>query len=140
MTAPDAPFTGDLRFDGLAVLLVEDNVRLRGMIARTLESLGCSVIAAGEAGEAMRLLQAGSVVQLMLSDIRMPGPTDGVALAEWVSTHHPDIAILLVTGFTHTANIRFAVLSKPFGLDQLIEAMGRALGPASSGNATPSSS
>ena len=49
---------GDTRFDGLAVLLVEDNVRLRGMIARTLESLGCTVVAAGDGGEAMRLLQA----------------------------------------------------------------------------------
>jgi CheY-like chemotaxis protein len=130
VAAPNPPSAGDTRFDGLAVLLVEDNERLRGMIARTLESLGCTVVAAGEAAEAMRLLQAGSVVQLMLSDIRMPGTTDGVALAEWVSAHYPGIAILLVTGFTHTANIRFAVLSKPFGLDQLIEAMGRALGPA----------
>ncbi len=134
MAAPDAPFSDDTRFDGLAVLLVEDNVRLRGMIARTLESLGCTVVAAGDAIEAMRLLQAGSIVQLMLSDIRMPGPTDGVALAEWVSTHYPGIAILLVTGFTHTENIRFAVLSKPFGLEQLVEAMGRVLRPESSGS------
>ncbi len=134
MTAPHSPSTGDTRFDGLAVLLVEDNVRLRGMIARTLESLGCTVVAAGDASEAMRLLQAGSVVQLMLSDIRMPGPIDGVALAEWVSTHHRGIAILLVTGFTHTENIRFAVLSKPFGLEQLVEAMGRVLRPESSGS------
>ena len=65
-------------------------------------------------------------MQLMLSDIRMPG-TDGWRRPGPSGSRRTirGIAILLVTGFTHTANIRFAVLSKPFGLDQLIEAMGR---------------
>ncbi len=121
-----------LEFEGLAVLLVEDNVRLRGMVARTLESMGCAVVAAADAGEAMNVLQGGGSFDLMLSDIRMPGPMDGVALAEWVAERYPQVAVLLVTGFTHTANIRFAVLSKPFGLDHLVIAMNQVLGRAGS--------
>lgn len=124
----DQPRDAPVEFDGLSVLLVDDNTRLRGLIGRTLESLGCVVFSAADASETMRLLRDGCAVQLLLSDVRMPGPMDGIALAEWVSERYPDIAILLITGFTHTANIRFPVLSKPFGPDQLVTAMHEVIG------------
>lgn len=127
MADPDPPLDAESRFDGLEVLLVEDNARLRSMMGRTLESLGCSVVMAADAAEAVGLIEAGASCQLLLSDIRMPGAMDGVALAEWVAQRHPDMSILLVTGFTHTANIQFPVLPKPFGLDHLIDAMHRVL-------------
>lgn len=127
--APEPPLPGPTSFPGLAVLLVEDNAVLRGMMGRSLESLGCSVVLAADASEAIRLLEGGAACHLLLSDIRMPGAMDGVALAEWVAERHASIAILLVTGFTHTANIRFPTLAKPFGLDHLIDAMNEVLGP-----------
>lgn len=130
MMVADHTLTDPMSFAGLAVLLVEDNVRLREMIGKTLESLGCVVFPAADASEAVGLLDGGITVQLMLSDIRMPGAMDGVALAEWVAERYPGVAILLVTGFSQTANIRFAVLAKPFGLEHLVEAMTNVLGPA----------
>lgn len=122
-------------FDGLAVMLVEDNDRLRGLIARTLESLGCVVTSAPDAAETIRLLEDGCTVRLILSDVRMPGSMDGIALAEWVSARFPAVAILLITGFAHTSNIRFPVLNKPFGPEELLVAMQEVLGSTPVANA-----
>lgn len=124
--SPDRP-----EFDELRVLLVDDNVKLRGLIAQTLESHGCRVSTAADANEAVRMLEGGLDVRLLLSDVRMPGPMDGVALAEWVSQRCPRVAVLLVTGFTQTSTLRFPLLSKPFGPEQLIEAMHGVLGRSS---------
>ena len=118
----------EVRFDGLCVLLVDDNNRLRGIMGRALESLGCAVTAADSANAAIRCIESGCTPRLLLSDIRMPGPMDGLGLARWVSAHHPEVAIVLITGFTQVADIPFELISKPFGPDELVESLSRALG------------
>lgn len=114
-------------FEGLPVLLVDDNAGLRRIVALTLESLGCTVTSAADATEAMGVLQEGNALRLMLSDVRMPGPMDGIALAEWVAERHPQIAILLMTGYTETGRVRFPLLNKPFGPEELIDALATVL-------------
>lgn len=110
-------------FASLRVLLVEDNVRLQQMMARSLESLGCVVTRVNDAAQAIETLGRHNRFDLMLSDIRMPGELDGIGLAEWVSVQHPHVAVILLTGFAQHRNHRFSVLQKPFGMEHLVEAM-----------------
>ncbi len=115
------------QFANLRVLLVEDNARLQQMMARSLESLGCIVTRANDAAHALEVLQTHAEFEMMLSDIRMPGEIDGLGLAEWVTAHRPNIAVLLLTGFTQAGNDSFQLLQKPFGMDHLVEAMTRVI-------------
>lgn len=72
---------------------------------------------------------------LMVSDIVMAGEMDGVALAREARQRHPDLPIVLVTGYstTSTANIGFPVLRKPFQLADLSRAVA-SVAPGSRGN------
>jgi CheY-like chemotaxis protein len=108
---------------GLNVLLVDDNDRLRAILARSLQAIGCVVQSASRAELAIEMLQSGARPALVLSDVRMPGPVDGVALGHWVVANLPGTRVLLQTGFSAEASLPFHVLEKPFTLDELTAAI-----------------
>lgn len=81
-----------------AILLVEDEVLLRMVTADQLRAFGYAVIEAANANEAIKTLQSRAHVDAVLSDIRMPGEQNGVALARWIKTHHTDLPVILVSG------------------------------------------
>jgi DNA-binding NtrC family response regulator len=108
---------------GTTVLLVDDNDRLRAILTRSLQAIGCVVQTANRAEQAIEMLQSGARPQLVLSDVRMPGEIDGVALGHWVVAHVPGTRVLLQTGYSVGASGPFRVLEKPFTLDELIEAI-----------------
>ena len=110
-------------FQGVRVLLVEDNDRLRSILERSLQAIGCSVQTAGRAMEAITILQGGAQFDLLLSDVRMPGELDGISLGHWVREHAPGTRVLLQTGFTAGSPGPFRTLEKPFTLEELVEAM-----------------
>ncbi len=122
-------------FAGLPTLLVEDNARLRLLMVSSLESLGCRVTAAEDADDALRQVDAGLTPRLLISDVRMPGQMDGVALAEVLSQRLPGLKVLLLTGYSAGAVRSFALLDKPFTLEELAAAIERVLAgkPLSSG-------
>jgi DNA-binding response OmpR family regulator len=101
------------------VLLVEDHSRLRKILQLALESDGFRVTAAESADEAVTLLENGVRVDILLSDIRMPGSIDGLQLARWVRRHHARIAILLQTGFSDMDTGDFPLLRKPYPPEEL---------------------
>lgn len=101
------------------VLLVEDHARLRRILQWALESDGFRVTSAESADEAVALLEKGATVDILLSDIRMPGSIDGLQLARWVRDHHPGIAILLQTGFSDLDTGDFPLLRKPYPPEEL---------------------
>jgi two-component system, cell cycle sensor histidine kinase and response regulator CckA len=112
-------------FGGMPTLLVEDNARLRMLMVSSLEALGCSVTAAGEASEALGLIEQGLRPTLLISDVRMPGRMDGVALAEIAAQRLPGLRVLLLTGYSATAVTSFDLLHKPFTLEELAAAIGQ---------------
>ena len=81
----------------LPVLVVDDDVLVRSMIADVLRDAELLVIECGDADEALEVLQSGTVVALLFSDIRMPGSIDGVGLAKAVKTEYPDLKIVLTS-------------------------------------------
>jgi PAS domain S-box-containing protein len=113
---------------GLRVLLVEDNPQVRDFAEGLLADLGCSVIPAETAEEALdRLSEDG--IDLVVSDVVMPGMS-GVELAQAVRGAYPKVPVLLATGYSDEIVKRgseFAVLSKPFGAADLSKAMAAVL-------------
>ena len=84
---PEAPET---------ILVVEDDVLIRMPIAQYLRDCGYRVIEAVNADEAMTvLLHRDTVVDIVFSDVEMPGAMDGFGLAKWIREHRPGTEIVL---------------------------------------------
>jgi PAS domain S-box-containing protein len=112
------------------VLLVEDNSDVRDVAIQLLEQLGYRVLCAQSADAALQLLGSGEAVDLVFTDVVMPGELDGVALARRVKEEYPDVAVLLTTGYAGAANTRDAgipVLRKPYQTATLAHAVRNAL-------------
>ena len=107
------------------LLLVEEEVAVM-----LLEQLGYRVLHAQSADAALQLLASGKAVDLVFTDIVMPGELDGMALARQVKEEYPDIAVLLTTGYAKAANASesgFPILRKPYQLAALARAIRDAL-------------
>ena len=78
------------------ILVVEDEVLVRMPIAQYLRDCGYKVIEASNAGEAIQvLLHQETPVDVVFSDIDMPGAVDGFELAKWIHEHRPGLDVLL---------------------------------------------
>jgi len=84
--------------DDRTVLVVEDEILIRMVIADGLREAGWTVIEATNADDALAVLRSGAQVRIVLSDVRMPGSIDGVGLARFVQSELPDIKIILASG------------------------------------------
>ncbi len=117
------------------ILLVDDEEPIRGFLKRGLEIDGHSVVTAIDGADGLeRLTEAGGAFDLLLTDIRMP-LMDGIALALAAKRDHPDLTILLMTGFADQRErakgletIVADVLTKPFTLADLRATVRRVLG------------
>lgn len=110
---------------GQTVLIVEDDASVRLLIRDVLQELGYSPIEAGDAAEAIPILQSPQLIDLMVSDVGLPG-MNGRQLAEVARQHRPALPILFVTGYAENAAIRagflgtnMSMITKPFTLDAL---------------------
>jgi CheY-like chemotaxis protein len=86
-----------------SVLVVEDDVLVRTVVAAYLRECGFDVVEAGSADEAIRVLEAGIKVDVVFSDVNMPGSMDGFGLAQWLRRERPGLKIILTTGAGRTA-------------------------------------
>jgi signal transduction histidine kinase len=114
---------------GELVLAIEDNANARRILVRQLESLGYRAIEAETGDEALALLRQARV-DLLLSDIVMPGEIDGLELAEAARRLNPELKVLMMSGFPGSAfnggkglpgGLR--LLSKPYRKDELARAV-----------------
>ena len=81
------------------ILLVEDEALIRVDLAEHLRAAGFrNVLEAGNGDQALAMLGAHPAIALVISDVRMPGATDGVALAGWLRAHRLDVKVVLVSG------------------------------------------
>jgi len=87
---------------GERILVVEDNVKLRAVLVRQLNELGYRVSEAEHADGALALLDAGIEIDLLLTDIVMPGKLDGLGLARAFTERRPGGKVLLTSGFPGT--------------------------------------
>ncbi|MEX0760293.1 MAG: response regulator [Tistlia sp.] len=115
------------------ILIAEDDESVRTFVTRALEQRGFEVTAANDGLQALECLKDGPF-DLLITDIVMPG-LDGIGLALKVTRDHPDLPVLLMTGYSaerqraHNLDELIAeVLVKPFTLKQICEAAETALG------------
>jgi two-component system, response regulator PdtaR len=116
------------------ILVVDDDVLVRTVVAAYLREFGFNVVEAGRADEAIRVLQAGVPIDLVFSDVNMPGDMDGFGLAAWLHQEHPDIKVMLTTGAHAVVQragevvTRGEVLAKPYKYDVLLLRLREMLG------------
>ena len=108
------------------VLVVEDEVLIRIAAADHLRSCGFRVAEAGNASEAQELVLSGLKVDVVFSDITMPGQMDGLALAQWLHENAPGVPVILTSGVTSSLDTAREVCSnvsayvpKPYDYDVL---------------------
>jgi PAS domain S-box-containing protein len=109
------------------VLLVEDNPDVASVSISLLEQLGYTVRRVADAEAALRAIENDGV-DLVFSDIVMPGKMDGLALAHRLREIHPSLPILLATGYSDAAvNVRgdFPILRKPYEIHELSQAIAK---------------
>lgn len=116
------------------VLVVEDEVLIRIAAADHLRGCGFRVAEAGNAAEAQDLIASGLKVDLVFSDITMPGKIDGIGLAQWLHENAPGVPVVLTSGVTSSleaarqacVNVR-AYAPKPYDYDGMVTQLRAAL-------------
>ena len=120
---------------GTCVLLVEDDPAVAGLVGDMLDSLGYEVMQARSVQAALGALGGGHRVDLVFSDIMMPGGMDGIALAREVHHRRDGLPVLLTSAFADTAAAQaramgIGVLRKPYGIEDLRVALRQVLAVA----------
>ena len=111
---------------GKTVLVVDDEPTLRMLVSETLQSLGYGAIEAPDGPAALRILQSDMAVDLLVTDVGMPG-LNGRQLADAARAARPALRVLFSTGYAHNAAIGngaalapgMEIMTKPFALDAL---------------------
>lgn len=104
-----SPPANDLRLSrppGHTILMVEDEVLIRLVVAEYLRDCGYRVHEAATADEAIAILESPDVlIDLVFTDIAMPGSRDGFGLAHWVRENRPGIQVVLTNGPARSAKV-----------------------------------
>ena len=106
------------------VLVVEDDDCIREIVAESLSDLHIYVVQASNAPQALNILrEAPSTIDLLFTDVKMPGVIDGMELASYVTKVWPSIPILITSGHqrprSHELPVRSLFLPKPYTFAQL---------------------
>jgi CheY-like chemotaxis protein len=123
---------------GETILVVEDNAKLRNLVVKQLTGLGYEVLAAEDSKAALGVLDTRADVDLLFTDVVLPGDMDGCALARAVAVSHPHVKILLTSGFPGTSllgvkELGVRLLSKPYRKEDLAGAVHAVLGRGQDG-------
>ena len=116
----------------IRILLVEDEGQIRITTAEGLLDEGFDVVEASDGDEALALLDAATSFDILLTDVRMPGLSDGVDVAIHSRRLHPEVPVIVVSGYAPHLITRLKVLNpaavyigKPYTLRQIVEAVRR---------------
>ncbi len=104
------------------VLIVDDSADVAEVTSSLFEDLGYATVYRESADAALKLLADGAKIDLVFSDIVMPGTIDGVGLASEIKSHYPNLPVILTTGYSdaaRTAPAHLRILRKPFDSDAL---------------------
>jgi len=125
---------GDAVPPGLKVLLVEDDTEVRIVVRTFLDTLGCKVTLASSAEQALLMLQPEASFDLLLTDIALGAGMRGTQLAQEAQRRFPDMAILLMSGFSaelldadRDSPPSWELLPKPYTRAQLARAIAKVL-------------
>jgi len=124
----------DPRGNGEVVLLVEDEPLVRSLAVRLLRRLGYTVLEAKDGPSALALAQPDTRIDLLLTDVMLPGELSGPGIAEELTRRRPDLRVVFASGYSREMielgahggpSVRF--LSKPYDRRALAQAVHEAL-------------
>jgi CheY-like chemotaxis protein len=115
---------------GACVLLVEDDAEVAAFVEELLHRLGHGVVHAASARAALGALADERKVEVVFSDIMMPGGTSGIELAREIRQRRPELPVLLTSGYAGAGGpeaeaLGIEILRKPYGIDDLRAALAR---------------
>ncbi len=114
------------------VLLVEDNVSIRTMTAARLQELGANVIEADNAPAALETIRGDARIDVLFTDVVMPGGMSGLELANRARELRPGIKVILASGyaalFPTTGGVAGELLQKPYRDEDLLRVLKKVLG------------
>ena len=135
MTSPDEPANGSRPFD--TVLVVDNEILERLAVCAYLRECGFRVIEAANSDEALIALQQPQLnIDIVLSDVEMPGSLDGFGLARWLREHKPGLPIILAATPARAADVAGdlcedgPLLTKPYDPQILLDQIRRTLANA----------
>jgi signal transduction histidine kinase len=113
---------------GETVLVVDDEPAVRMLVTETLDELGYTAIEAPDGPSALRILQSSSRIDLLITDVGLPG-LNGRQLADAARVTRPGLRVLFMTGYAHNAAISrgglldpgMEILTKPFAMSALVD-------------------
>ena len=111
------------------ILLVEDNYKVRVFANRILTHLGYHIVEAADAAEALEYIHQHEDIDLLFTDIVMPGDIDGIGLAKQACSQLPSLSILITTGMSSHADdhrisaMNYPLLAKPYTAKQLAQSV-----------------
>lgn len=118
------------------VLVVDDEPSVRLLIVDILQDMGCEVIEAADSASGLALLKSDTHLDLLISDVGLPGGMNGRQMAEAGRVNRPRLRVLFLTGYAQTAvfgggqlDEGIEVMTKPFNIDALSERVTRMLAP-----------
>jgi CheY-like chemotaxis protein len=111
---------------GETVLVVDDEPSVRMLITEVLDELGYSAIEAADGVSGLKVLRSDVRIDLLITDVGLPGGLNGRQMADAARTNRPDLKVLFITGYAENAAIGnghlepgMHVLTKPFAMDKL---------------------
>ncbi len=117
---------------GKTVLVVDDEPTVRMLVVDALEELGYACAEAGDGAEGLRIMAAADRIDMLITDVGLPGGMNGRQVAEAARALRPDLKILFITGYAENAVLNHGhiergmeVLTKPFAVDDLIARVDR---------------
>ncbi|MBS4044873.1 MAG: response regulator [Alphaproteobacteria bacterium] len=118
-----------------AILVVEDEALIRMVIADQLRDSGYDVVETRSADEAVALMEKGLHVDVVFSDVNLPGRLNGIGLVRWLRSQRPQIPVLLTSGAISMQDIPAdlrdtELLLKPYDVDEVVRRIGPALAGA----------
>lgn len=113
--------------DGETVMVIDDEQTLRMLVADVLGEAGYCVVQAADGPSALRLLQSDRRIDLLVSDVGLPGGLNGRQVADAARETRPDLKVLFITGYAENAAAvgdgdlapGMEVMTKPFGMAEL---------------------
>ncbi|MDQ2147559.1 ATP-binding protein [Alcaligenaceae bacterium C4P045] len=113
------------------VLLVDDETAIRALVQESLTEAGYTVIESDTGAAALTLLQSNIAIDLLITDVGLPGGINGRQVADGGRQHRPELKVLFITGYAENAVIGngqlepgMHLLTKPFALNVLAERVG----------------
>ncbi|MDP1028514.1 PAS domain-containing protein [Sphingomonas sp. KR1UV-12] len=125
------------------VLVVEDDTEVRVTVVEMFRDLGYTVLTAPDAVQALAVLDAAGPVDLLFTDVIMPGPLDSAAMARAAQERRPGLAVLFTSGYAEDGIVHggrldagLALLPKPYSREALARRVRQVLGARANGEAT----